>query len=152
MAELKVSREIAAPADDVYAMVADVTRMGEWSPENEGGSWLGGASSAAPGARFRAANRAGSKSWKTVAKVVDAEPGRRFAFCVTFGGLKVAVWSYDLEPTANGCLVTEAWTDLRPGWFKPISKLGTGVSDRETHNRAGMKQTLARLAAAAESS
>lgn len=151
MAELKVSREISAPADQVYAMVSDVTRMGEWSPENQGGEWLGDVSGAQSGARFRSTNRAGEKSWKTVATVVDASPGKRFAFRVHFGPLKVAEWSYSFEPTANGCVVCEAWTDLRPGWFKPLSKLGTGVSDRESHNRAGMEQTLERLAAAAES-
>jgi uncharacterized protein YndB with AHSA1/START domain len=149
--KLTVSREIAAPAETLYAMVSDVTRMGEWSPENEGGEWLGDAHSASPGARFRATNRAGSKSWKTVAKVVDADPGRRFAFCVTFGPLKVAEWSYNFEPTATGCRVSEVWNDLRPGWFKPLSRMGTGVKDRESHNRQGMEETLARLAAAAES-
>jgi uncharacterized protein YndB with AHSA1/START domain len=152
MAEgLNVSREIAAPAEQVYAMVADVTRMGEWSPENEGGSWLGSATGAAPGARFRSSNRAGSKSWKTAATVVDAVPGQRFSFRVSFGRLKVSEWRYTFEATAAGCRVSESWTDLRPGWFKPISRFGTGVSDRATHNRAGMEATLERLAAAAES-
>ena len=152
MAEgLNVSREIAAPAERVYAMVSDITRMGEWSPENQGGEWLGSATSAAKGARFRSTNSANDKSWKTVATVVDADPGRSFAFRVNFGPVKVAEWSYTFEPTATGCRVSEMWVDLRPGWFKPISRMGTGVGDRESHNRAGMEQTLERLAAAAES-
>ena len=132
-------------------MVSDVTRMGEWSPENEGGEWLGGAAPAQAGARFRATNRVGSKSWKTVTTVVDAQPGRRFAFRPSFGPVKVAEWAYTFEPTGGGCRVTESWTDLRPGWFKPISRMGTGVTDRAEHNRRGMEETLARLAAAAES-
>jgi hypothetical protein len=131
-------------------MVSDVTRMGEWSPENQGGEWLGGATGPQPGAKFKAKNRVGKRSWSTVATVVDAEPGRRFSFRVSAGPVKVSDWSYTFEPTPSGCRVTESWTDLRPGWFKPIARLGTGVADRTTHNRIGMEQTLERLAEAAE--
>jgi uncharacterized protein YndB with AHSA1/START domain len=148
---VSVTKEISASAETLWAMVSDVTRMGEWSPENEGGAWLGDATAAQSGARFRAKNRVGKKSWSTVAAVVDAEPGRRFSFRVSAGPVKVADWSYTFEPTPNGCRVTEAWTDLRPGWFKPIARLGTGVGDRAAHNRTGMDQTLERLAAAAAS-
>jgi hypothetical protein len=31
-----VSHDIAAPAEMVWALVADLARMGEWSPENTG--------------------------------------------------------------------------------------------------------------------
>ena len=54
--DVSVSKEIAAPPDKVWAMVADVTRMGEWSPENDGGTWLGDATEAKPGAKFAGAN------------------------------------------------------------------------------------------------
>jgi hypothetical protein len=148
---VSVTKETSASAETLWAMVSDVTRMGEWSPENEGGEWLGGATAPQPGAKFRAKNRVGKKSWSTVSAVVDAEPGRRFSFRVSAGPVKVADWSYTFESTPNGCRVTESWTDLRPGWFKPIARLGTGVGDRPAHNRAGMEQTLERLAAAAES-
>jgi uncharacterized protein YndB with AHSA1/START domain len=147
---VSAAREISASAETLWAMVSDVTRMGEWSPENEGGEWLDGATAAKPGAKFRAKNRVGKRSWSTVATVVDADPGRCFSFRVSAGPVKVSDWSYTFEPTANGCRVIESWTDLRPGWFKPIGRLGTGVSDRTTHNRTGMEQTLERLAAAAE--
>ena len=131
-------------------MVSDVTRMGEWSPENEGGTWLGGATGPRPGAKFRGANRHGSRTWQTEATVVDADPGRRFSFRVSAVGLKVAEWGYTFEPTATGCRVTESWIDLRPRFFKPIARMATGVADRAAHNRRGMEQTLERLAAAAE--
>lgn len=147
---VSVVREMAAPAETVWAMVSDVTRMGEWSPENEGGRWLGGVTAPRPGAKFRSKNRIGKRSWSTVATVVDAEPGHRFTFRISAGPVKVADWGYTFEPTASGCRVTESWTDLRPGWFKPIAKLITGVTDRAAHNRLGMEQTLARLAAAAQ--
>jgi len=149
---VSVSRDIAASADDLWSMVADVTRMGEWSPENEGGDWLDPATATQPGAKFRGRNRRGKRSWKTVATVLASDPGRVFSFRVTAGPVKVADWTYTLEPTAAGCRVTETWTDHRPGWFKPVGHLATGVADRASHNRAGMEQTLGRLAAVAEQS
>jgi hypothetical protein len=135
----------------VWAMVADVTRMGEWSPENEGGEWIGGATGPKAGAKFRGTNRNEKKKWKTVATVVDADPGRRFSFRVTAVGLKVAEWIYAFEPTAAGCRVTETWIDRRGRIAKSLGKPVSGVADRASHNRAGMEQTLERLAAAAES-
>ena len=149
--QVSVTREISAPAEQVWAMVSDVTRMGEWSPENEGATWLGNATGPQPGAKFRGTNRIGKRKWKTVAVVVDADPGRRFSFQVTTMGLKIAEWSYAFEPTVRGCRVTETWIEQRPGFFKPLAHLVTGVGDRATHNRAGIEQTLERLAAIAES-
>ena len=150
--QVSVSRQINAPAEQLWAMVSDVTRMGEWSPENEGGEWLRGATGPKPGATFRGANRNGKKKWKTVAKVVDAEPGRVFSFRVSAGGgLKVAEWRYEFAPTATGCEVTETWVDQRGFIVKTLGKPVSGVADRAAHNRAGMEQTLERLAAAAES-
>lgn len=148
--DVSVSREMAASPDVVWAMVSDLRRMGEWSPENVGGEWLGGATGPVPGAKFRGANVNGSKKWKSVVTVRDADPGRRFSFRVTALGVKIADWGYDVEPTPTGCRVTETWTDLRPGWFKPISRVASGVAERESHTRAGVEVTLDRLAAAAE--
>jgi uncharacterized protein YndB with AHSA1/START domain len=150
--QVSVTREIGAPAEQAWAMVSHVIRMGEWSPENEGGTWLGGATSPQPGAKFRGTNRIGKRKWSTVATVVDADPGRRFSFRVATMGLKVAEWSYTFEPTATGCRVTETWIEQRASLFKPLARLVTGVADRASHNRAGMEQTLERLAAVAESS
>ena len=45
-----VSRDIDAPAHDVFALVSDLTRMGEWSPENTGGKWVKGSTGPALGA------------------------------------------------------------------------------------------------------
>ncbi len=150
-ADVNVSREINASADRVWEMVSDLPRMGEWSPENEGGVWLKGADGPVGGAKFRGANRRGKRSWKTVATIIDAEAGRRLSFRTAVMGIPDSEWSYDIESTDDGCRVIESWTDNRPGWIKPLTKLVTGVGDRETHNRAGMEQTLESLGAAAES-
>jgi uncharacterized protein YndB with AHSA1/START domain len=155
MAEAKqvsVTREVGSPAEQVWAMIADVTRMGEWSPETEGATWLGGATGPRPGAKFRGSNRNGSKKWSTVATVVEADPGRLFSFRVTAAGMKVAEWRYAFEPTAAGCRVTETWTDQRGRIATALGNPVSGVADRASHNRTGMEQTLDRLKAAAESS
>jgi uncharacterized protein YndB with AHSA1/START domain len=151
MTEVSVSREIAAPADTVWAMVSDVTRMGEWSPETEGATWIKGATGPRPGAKFKGTNRNGKKKWDTVAEVVEVEPGRRFSFTVSAVGLRIADWAYEFEPTASGCRVTETWTDRRGRIASVLGKPVSGVEDRAAHNRAGMEQTLDRLKAAAES-
>lgn len=148
--EVSVTREIAASPQRVWAMVADLPRMGEWSPENEGATWRKGASGPVSGARFVGRNRNGAKRWTTDGVVVDADPGRVFCFRITVKGVKVAQWRYAFEPTATGCQVTETWTDQRSALAKLVGGRVSGVSDRPTHNRATMEATLDRLKAAAE--
>jgi uncharacterized protein YndB with AHSA1/START domain len=145
MADVSVSREIAAPPQQVWRLVSEMTRMGEWSPEATGGKWLKGASGPASGARFKGTNRDGWKRWSTTCEVTECVPGERFAFAVTAGPAKVATWSYEIEPTDAGCRVTESWTDQRSPFFAGVSKRITGVADRAEHNRANMERTLEAL-------
>jgi uncharacterized protein YndB with AHSA1/START domain len=149
--QVSVTRDIGAPAEKVYAMVSDLTRMGEWSPENQGATWLRGATGPAAGVKFRGKNSNGKKTWKTVGTIVDADPGRMFSFRIVAGPVKIAEWRYAFETTATGCRVTETWTDERGGFAKMLGKPISGVADRGTHNKASMEQTLDRLKVAAES-
>src|SRR5664279_3710 len=111
---ISVSRDIDAPADAVWALVSDLPRMGEWSPEATGGDWVKGADGARVGAAFKGRNASGKKQWSTSVVVTECEPGRAFAFDVSAaGGLAVATWAYAFEPTDHGCTVTETWTDRR---------------------------------------
>jgi uncharacterized protein YndB with AHSA1/START domain len=148
--QVEVERFIAAPAEEVWAMVADVRRMGDWSPETEGCEWLKGATAPVPGARFRGKNAHGKKRWSTVAQVTEATPGEVFSFRVAVGALKVAHWAYRFEPADGGCRVKEIWTDERGTLVTKFGKPISGVADRSAHNRATMVATLDRLAAAAE--
>lgn len=141
---------IAAPADDLYALVSDVARTGEWSPENLGGRWLGDATAPAVGARFRGSNRRGWRRWSTKCTVVAAEPARTFAFDVTFFAVPVSRWSYEFLPDGDTTVVTEAWTDRRPRWFALLAGAAMGVHDMGAHNRENIRKTLANLTAAAE--
>lgn len=38
----RVTVNLASPPERVYDLVSDITRTGEWSPENLGGTWLDG--------------------------------------------------------------------------------------------------------------
>lgn len=150
MPDVTVSRDMAASPDAVWALVADLSRMPEWSPENERLEWLGGATEAVVGARFRGTNRNGSKSWKGVGEITALEPGRMLDFTVSAGPFKISDWSYSIESTDGGCRVTETWTDRRGSIMRTLSRFVTGVDDRPTHNSQGMETTLQRIATAAE--
>ena len=152
MADVEVTETIAAAPERVYALVSDLPRMGEWSPENTGGSWRKGATGAAVGAKFRGTNRSGWRFWSTMVTVTGAEPGRRFAFDVDYAGVAISTWEFDLAADGDGCSVTERWTDRRPRWMRIGSIPIMGVRDRAAHNRANMQETLRRLKAGAESS
>lgn len=141
---------IDAPPDAVYALVADVTRMGEWSPENIGGEWVDGATGPAVGARFKGKNKR-KASWTTKCTVTKADPGREFAFDVGKGETK---WAYRFDAAGGGTDVVESFEIVkRPGAIgRFFTKLGTGLpwSEREADLLRGVEQTLANLKVAAE--
>jgi hypothetical protein len=151
MADVRESLAVVAPAEAVYDLVADLPRMGEWSPECERVSWRGGATSAVAGAQFWGFNRAGLIRWMTQGEVVIAEPGRHLAFEITVGPIKVARWEYFIFPDdadCSACTVVEEWTDRRPHWYRgPADK---AFGSRAETNQRGMVKTLANLKGAAE--
>jgi hypothetical protein len=142
------TRDIAAPAENVWALVSDLPRMGQWSPENKGGRWVKGATGLALGAVFKGSNKNGLRRWSTTVTVVANEPGKLFEFAVTSGPLAVTRWRSEFEDTDAGCRVTESWLDERKPWFTAIARVvgdhGAGNAERQ------MTATLANLAKAAE--
>jgi hypothetical protein len=151
MSDVQVSADIAAPADKIWALVSDLPRMGEWSPENTGGEWIGGATGPAVGVKFRGRNRKGFRRWSTTCTVTAADQSSRFTFEVTYGPVRISTWDYTLTAKGDGTTVVEEWTDRRPTWMRVGGAPVMGVLDRGDHNRRGMEQTLARLKTAAES-
>ncbi|WP_231117602.1 SRPBCC family protein [Mycobacterium intracellulare] len=99
---LTASTEVRASAEQVYAVVSDVTRIPEWSPETVRAQWL------APD-RFRAWNRRRLGRWRTEAIVVEAVAGQRFSFVVQAMGGDWTQWTYLVEPgsTASTSRLTE---------------------------------------------
>ena len=149
---IETSRDIAAPAEAVYAAISDVTRMGEWSSECVECRWHDGVDGPAVGATFDGTNRNGDKEWVTQAKITVADPGREFVFECSMMDFHYATWGYRIEPTDTGCRVTEWSEDLRPEGALEMSKQISGIDDRGERNRETMSATLERLAAALETS
>jgi len=143
------STRIAASPETVYALVSDLSRMGEWSPEATGGDWVGGTGPSV-GVKFKGTNANGDKKWKTTVKVTDASAPNRFAFANAVGPLVVAEWIYEITPVADGCEVTESWVDRRGPVISFVGKHLTGVDDRAAHTRSMIEKTLAGIKATAE--
>jgi uncharacterized protein YndB with AHSA1/START domain len=148
--DLTVSREIAVVPSVVFEALSDITRMGEWSPETYCAEWKDGATQPAVGAVFTGHNRNGDKEWSIDSEIVELVPNERFFFDCNSRGFVFSKWGYTLAATTDGCLVTEYSQDLRPEASLARSAEISGVSDRTSHNRAGMELTLERLAAALE--
>ncbi len=72
--ENRVQITVDADIDEVWSVVRDVTRVGEWSHECVGAEWLAGADAPKPGERFRGRNRAGVFRWGRVCEIVSADP------------------------------------------------------------------------------
>lgn len=148
--KIEVSRDIAASPEAVYAAISDVTRMGEWSEECHACEWHDGFDGPAVGAVFDGHNRHGDHEWTSQGKIIEADPGRAFAFECSMFDFHYATWGYRIEPTETGCRVTEWSEDLRPDSVLEMSKQMSGVEDRPERNRQTMSGTLERLAAALE--
>jgi uncharacterized protein YndB with AHSA1/START domain len=103
------SIEVRAAPEMVWQLVADITRMGEWSPECVRAEWEGGATGPVVGAHFHGYNRAGSFEWDVPGVVTECEPGRIFAFAVPRDGDSINRWCFELAPAANGTTLTESF-------------------------------------------
>ena len=124
--------------------------MGEWSPENQGGSWIKGDGSTV-GDQFEGNNAIGDYTWSAVAEVTRCDPGE--AFCFTVGDLSnpVAEWGYHLAPSESGCTVTETWkmTQLPPSLVDAPEER---IQGRVQMVAEGMATTLAKLKTSVEAS
>src|SRR5436190_1650856 len=94
--------EIGAPLGDLWEMVADVRRMGRYSPVCRRNRWLGEQCDPVVGARFRGYNRAGGFRWSRECIVTESEPGRVFSFSTIFKGAESTRWRYSFVTTSAG--------------------------------------------------
>src|SRR5471030_1374679 len=91
---------IQAAAEDVYDLVADLPRMGEWSPECERVEWKGETTGPVAGATFVGHNRGGPGKrikWSRHGRVIAAKPGEEFTFATEEGGRESTKWRYRFE-------------------------------------------------------
>jgi uncharacterized protein YndB with AHSA1/START domain len=145
-----VTVHIDAPPEKVWALVSDVTRIGEFSPETFEAEWLGDATGPEVGARFRGhvkRNGKGPTYWAECG-VTKVEPNRVFEFGVGPNGKVINTWGYELEPSGDGTDVTE-YFKLTP--VLPIRIYWTLLGwSRGKTNRKGMQTTLDRMKATLE--
>ena len=110
-----VERVVPADPDSVYAVVSDVTRIGERSPECHTAAWLPGAPAGEVGSVFRGRNRASLLArWSRRCEVLTADRGRAFAFRTLPERLDVSrrdstTWRYDLAAVDGGTRVTHSY-------------------------------------------
>jgi hypothetical protein len=145
-----VTVHMNAPADRIWGLVSDVTRIGRYSPETFEAEWLGGATGPATGARFRGhvkRNGRGPVYW-TTCTVTESEPGRVFAFGVGNGDQPLSVWRYELAPAGDGTDVTESFQLADRAWLRLYWALLGWARGRT--NRDGMRTTLERIKAEVE--
>jgi uncharacterized protein YndB with AHSA1/START domain len=146
-----VTVHIAAPPDQIWNLVSDVTQIGKFSPETFEAEWLDGADGPAVGARFRGhvkRNGIGPIYW-TTCTVTACDPGREFAFGVGNGDKPLNVWRYQLEPNGDGTDVTESF-ELAPTLLLRTYWALLGWSRGKT-NRNDMRTTLERMKSEIES-
>lgn len=147
--DLEASVVVDAPPERVWDLIADVTRMGEWSPECYRCRWIGRERRPVAGARFVGFNRRGLVRWATTNVVEEAEPARSFAFRTQGTGAR---WSFRLEPEGDRTRLTQT-RHLTKGVTRVVKLAAVFVGGQPSHDReleAGMQQTVERIRAAAE--
>jgi len=139
---------IDRPPLEVWTAVADITRMGDWSPECTAGRWVDGADGAEVGATFEGDNEAKVagrtvKRWTTTSKVTACEPGAVFEF-VAEG---YTTWRYEFAAEGTGTRVTESFSYVPSGF---TGFMYNTVFRRESMMTRGMSATLGRIKTALE--
>lgn len=147
---LEDSIEIDAAPERVWELVSDIERMASWSPQVVRSTVNG--DTVGLGTTFANENRLGEVTWPTNARVERFDPPREFAFKIKENRL---IWAFELEPLPGGRTrlterreCPEGITDLSIGFTEKY--LG-GVASFTDSQRAGIRETLVRLKAEAES-
>lgn len=147
--ELRAETTIRATPDQVWAVLSDLSRMPELSPETVRMVPLkrGGLR---PGQWYLGINRRKAVVWPTRSVVAELEPGRTLAWDTPTSGAR---WVYELVPEGDGTRVVHRRPMPRGltlvGRAFGALALG-GVEEHADELEGHMQQTLARLKAAAE--
>ncbi len=135
---------IAASPHTVHAVVSDVTRHPEWSPECRRARRLGGGAPGGAGPWLRGWNASGILRWSRRCRVEVAEPGREFTF-LTRGRPDSTRWSYRIYPGPEGTVLEEAWQVVvpLPAWAR---RLNTLLDPRRLPTDQNVRASLAKIA------
>ncbi|RNL63204.1 SRPBCC family protein [Nocardioides marmoriginsengisoli] len=136
---------MAAAPEKVWAVLADLGRMPEFSPELRKAFVLG---RPGLGANIIGINRRKAVAWPTTSKVVRWEPNQAVAWKTRESG---ATWVYELEPTATGTKVSGR--RVLPAYTVATKLMGPligGAAGHDDELNAGIAATLERIKAAVE--
>ena len=145
---LQAEIDINAPVGKVWALVSDLRRMPQWSPQCRVMKLFGPLRQGTKTINFNRRNR---MFWPTTSTVTEVIPEKKLAFRVHQNG---TIWSYELEPTDTGTrLVESRHAENGVSAFSNLSvnAMMGGVPNFERELVEGMNDTLARIKAAAES-
>jgi hypothetical protein len=146
----EVDLHMRAVPDEVWALVSDVTRIGEFSPETFEAVWTHGATGPAVGARFKGhvkRNGVGPTYWSPCT-VTRCEEKEVFEFAVGLDGNALTTWGYRLDAEGDGTRVTEYFR-LSPKWYLRGYWIVLGRLRGRTNER-GMRTTLEKMKAVVE--
>ena len=155
---------VAARPELVWDLVADVTRVGGWSPECIRAAWLTGPGRPLPGARFTGHNRSPNGfEYEVTCVVTEADRPRAFAWVVLDDSGDPArpssSWRYLIDPLPGGGSRVRQRVTHGPGFsfLRAAAARAPGraagiIAARMDGLRANMKATLRAMKAAAESS
>ena len=133
---------VARPAEQVWDVVSDVTRTGQWSPICRACWWDEGGGPRV-GAWFTGRNETPDRTWETRARVTVADRGREFSFEVGDGLVR---WSWHLDPHALGTLLTQSWEFLPAGLELFATRYGeqaqAQIADRTAAAHEGIPVSL----------
>lgn len=151
---VEVTTSIAAPAERVWDVVADIELPARFSSELRSASWVDGAIGPQVGARFvgRSEHPAVGK-WETTSTIVELEPCRVFGWAVGDPQHPSAAWRFTITPTDNGCVLSQ-WMRMGPA-RSGINPAIDAMPDREDRilarrleeHRVNMEATLAGIKA-----
>ena len=144
---LQAQVDIDAPVSSVWALISDLRRMPEWSPQCR---WMKPLGPLRQGTRTLNLNRRNRLFWPTSSVVVEVVPEKKLAFRVEANR---TIWSYELEPSGEGTRVTESrHAENGVSAFSSLSQNALfGGTDRfERELLDGMNASLAKIKAAAE--
>ena len=141
----QVETVVAAPTDAVWRVVADVTRVGEWSHECRRVEWLDGATRAAPGVRFRGLNKAGPWTWSRINEIVAADPPHTFVWRTVSTRLfpDSTEWRIALDPVEGGTRIVQSFRVLRAP--ATLARLYAIVVPTHRDRSTGLANDLRRL-------
>ncbi|MGW4241822.1 SRPBCC family protein [Nocardia sp. NPDC004722] len=142
---LEATIDIAAAPERVWSVVSDLKRIREFSPQTLRMQPLG--RTVHTGTWTVNLNKASGYVYPTTSRVVRFEPNKAIAFRMTENR---TVWSYTLEPTADGGTRLTQRRDVPngklPGWLqKSIDLAFGGEVPFEGALVAGMNETLGKI-------